>query len=226
MACCFEGHVPIWRARWSVLAFGTLIACGGRASASKDRDAGDGDAYVMLADGDGNSGDGDTSLPDRSCESTLECMLVSASCCGNCGSPSASDMTAVRAGQQDAHFEDVCGNEPFACPACSEARDPNLYARCVAGTCQAVDLTTHADSRCSGSEECIVIPAACCPCGAGTGAGEIVAINSSRSQNFREAQCAYLNESDLVACPECEWVAPDNIFAECVSGRCTLVAAE
>src|SRR5690606_14935828 len=137
----------------------TFAACGGEAFTTRgdgdgdgdgdstpgdgDMSPGDGDVSPGDGDGDYNPGDGDGDVSpgdgdgdgvDRSCFNNSDCLLVSASCCGNCGVPSTSDMTAVRVGEQQAHFDEVCGEEPPPCPACAAPPDPNLYAECVMGT--------------------------------------------------------------------------------------------
>src|SRR5690606_12132149 len=108
------------------LVAAAFAACGGQAFTSQggdgdgdgdtapgDGDVGDGDVSPGDGDGDGDTvpgdgdggdgdispGDGDGDGVDRSCQSNSDCLLVSASCCGNCGVPSASDMTAVRVGE-------------------------------------------------------------------------------------------------------------------------------
>lgn len=155
---------------------------------------------------------------DTSCTATIQCTLASATCCGTCSTPTLADVVAVRADEKEDYLASLCGTEPVTCPACEGPPNPNLFAECVQGTCTARDLTQHEDAACVTAGDCVVIPAACCACGAGTGNFEIVAANTS-AQNFKEAMCA---EASTVLCGECEWVPPEGVTATCDAGFCAL----
>jgi hypothetical protein len=124
----------------------------------------------------------------------------------------------VRADEKEEYLSDLCGTDPVTCPACEGPPNPNLFAECVQGDCTAQDLTQHKNAACSVNEDCMVIPAVCCACDAGTGSFEIVAANTN-AQTFKEAQCA---EATTVLCAECEWIPPDGVVATCEAGFCAL----
>lgn len=207
-------------------------ACGGEAfTTGGEGSGGDGTGATGSGAGGsetgGNGSGGDSSggssgvggsTADTSCTETIQCTLASATCCGTCATPTLSDVVPVRADEKDEYLSSLCGNDPIECPACEGPPNPNLFAECVQGECTARDLTQHEDAACTTPEDCVVIPAACCPCGAGTGNFEIVAANTS-AQTFKEAQCA---EASTVLCAECDWIPPDNVTATCEAGYCAL----
>lgn len=206
-----------------------VVACGGEASTS-ERPSGDGDGDES---GDGDSpgsgggpvlgdGDGDSANSvDRSCEETTDCALVTATCCGTCGVPTLADVTAMRVSSVLQFRGEICPDD-VGCPDCLVQNNPNLYAVCNEGKCEAVDLTERADSACSLASECTLLPAFCCACGAGTDVSEVVAINRDRSREFVASRCATQGLGEPVACDDCLWSAPDAPVAECTSGHCSV----
>lgn len=194
------------------IAVGTLIwlamvgACGGKASTTGT-----------------HSGDGDGDLPtiDLSCNETADCVLVSATCCGTCARPTLADVTAIRVDQVAEHLEQVC-DEDTACPDCLGQENPNLFAVCEEGRCQAVDLTEHSASECTTPDDCILLPDACCECGAANYPENTVAIHRDRTSEFVTSQCAQEGLGEPVACDTCTWSPSYGTSSGCSLGHCTV----
>lgn len=171
------------------------------------------------AGGEGGSAGTGGSAPtpaDRSCERASDCIVIPASCCGSCGVATASDRVAVRAGEESVHRAAACSAEE-ACPACAGEPDPNLFALCIDGQCEARDVRTSEASACVEDTDCVVIPRACCACGAGDAPGTLVAVRVGDSE-FAESLC-----TEDVGCPECGWDPPSGVSAVCVAERCSVV---
>lgn len=185
--------------------------------------AGDGDGDGDIAgDGDGDiAGDGDGDAPistdRRSCATTSDCVLVTAGCCTPCFEPTASDFIAIHEDFVVAHRQDACQPDE-GCPDCVGQPNPRIFTVCENNRCEVADLAAHPATACSTDDECVLLPDACCECGAGTGPDQIVAINASMSAEFRASQCAGLGD---VSCPECEWSPPENFVPICAQGNCS-----
>lgn len=186
-----------------------------------DGDSGDGD--FGDGDGDGDSGDGDGDI-DTSCTTTRDCVLVNAECCAPCTLPTASDVTAIHFNSIDAHRAAVCAAGDV-CPDCLGGTNPRLYAVCASGKCEVRDLATDPATECTSADECVLVPDACCECGAGNSPEEIVAINASRARNYRESQCSG-QQGDTVSCLDCEWTAPEDIEPICAQEHCSFTMIE
>lgn len=197
----------------TLIWLGAVGGCGGKASTTGERASGDGDS-VMPRDGDGDA-------IDRTCEETADCLLVSATCCGTCARPTLADVTAIRISQVAEHLEQVC-EEDAGCPDCLRQNNPNLFAVCEEGTCQSVDLTEHSDSECTTSDDCILLPDACCECGAVTYPENTVAIRPDRTSDFIASQCSQQGLGEPIACDTCAWSPAYGTSVSCSLGHCAV----
>jgi len=225
------------------LALGSAGACGGKAA----ENGGDGDA-ASPGDGDGggdgepagtgggsasggnataggstgnggSTGTGGEPTFNWLCGNTLDCELVPGACCPSCGQQTLADYIALHVGQLDDYLESMC-DEDVGCPMCLAEPNPNIYATCTGGFCAAVDLRERPDSACDTTDDCVLLPDACCECGAGTSESEVVAINAAQSDDFQASQCS---GTGPIACDACLWTPPADLVAECISGRCQVV---
>ena len=192
-------------------------SAGGSSSGSGSNTGNSGGSIGTSSGGLSGSGSGGTAAIDRACSTNFECTVASATCCGTCGAPSKEDSIGITRGQESAHRDSLCGGDAI-CPACAAQLNPNLFASCISGQCEAVDLTEDDASTCKMDAECTLRPAACCECGAGNSYWDVVAINSSKSTDFEESQCT----DALVACTECVWAPPSDLLATCDQGRCKI----
>lgn len=205
--------VTIW-----IFAIG---GCGGKAATS-DKASGDGDGDVSADGGSAGDGDGDVSPGSRTCRDTSDCLLVSTTCCGTCGTPTLASLTSINVNERAEYVENLCRDQP-GCPDCLAVNNPNLYAVCNEGTCEAVDLRSHADSACSTPDDCVLLPDACCECGASTDPDQMVSIHRDRASDFITSQCTHVGLGEPVGCDDCLWTPPRSYDAGCDSGHCTVI---
>lgn len=186
---------------------------GGGGSSSGGSPASGGSA----ATGGNPSGSGGQVAVDRSCQTGTDCSLLSETCCGTCGAPRLDDMTSVSKGSEAAYRDSVC-EEPAICPSCAAFPNPNLYASCEANTCVAQDLTQEPASECTSDSDCRIRAASCCECGAGTGPGELVALNPETASDYLSEVC-----DPLADCATCAPSYPEEASAVCESGHCRVL---
>lgn len=211
-------------------------SCGGEAFTTKSNGDGDGDgdgsggsvgsggtqgsggsgAAGSGAAGSGGSATGGRSALSTDCFSTYDCELIETSCCPSCDQPTIEDVLAIARGQEELVEQEFCGENPPPCVPCEPIRNPHLFAQCVEESCQAFDLREHEDAACGSSDDCIVIPAACCACGASNSVMDVVAIHRD-STDFQESQC-----ETTPVCDDCAWTPPLGVSATCEDGFCAL----
>lgn len=207
-------------ARWGLgFVFGTLVvipwACGGRVSVDDSRDDNardDGDQGNGARSGGGSPGQGDP--PANICDEASDCELIPNGCCG-CGVHGIEDLVAVPIDNVGAWKQWVCGDANPSCPDCEGVLNPRLYADCVGGACEAVDLEAL-EGECSADTDCVAVPAACCECGASTDPSDIVSIPRDREESFVDYQCG----NDGIFCDACLWSPPEGLRAFCDGGQC------
>ncbi len=206
-----------------------LGACGQRSDTVDERT---GDAYDATIEAptetsrsdalEGSVGEGsefsDVEGVTTTCNDPNDCVLVPRSCCETCGEPTPMDVTAITRGSEEALSASLCGPDPMPCPVCATTPNPSLFAACDDGQCKAVDLREDEASQCETEADCQVRPAACCECGAGTGADQIVAVNPEKADAFEASLCP-----EEVACAECAWEAPNEVSVACAGGHCELI---
>jgi hypothetical protein len=208
-------------ARWGLgLVFGTLLviplACGGRVNvddSADDNARDDGDQGNGARGGGGRPGRGDP--PENSCVTASDCGLIPDGCCAGCGAQGIEDVVAVPMDGAVAWKPWVCDEPNPSCPECEGALNPRLYADCVEGACEAVDLGAL-DDECRADTDCVAIPTACCECGASTDPSTIVSIPRDRMESFIEYQCG----NDGIFCDACLWSPPEGLRAFCDGGQC------
>lgn len=139
----------------------------------------------------------------RDCTKHADCELVSRRCCPPCGPPSHDDLLAVRKGLPSLP---ICrGEVGGACPACASGRNHSIYAACIEGTCQMLDVSAHAS--CTASADCRISTKDCCECGGDFGADGVIAVNASfRAPDYCPAD---------MGCPECGAPLDPNVQALC-----------
>ena len=162
--------------------------------------------------GVGSAGSG--TEPASNCITSSECAIRSISCCGSCGAPTRDDVIAMRRDALSDYTPADCG---MGCPACAMLGDSTLLASCDDGICTVLDLQLHRSPECMSNTDCAVRTQACCPCGSGTGMGELVAISDSAA--YEVLVCG-----GSVDCDDCVPEYPLQVTAACESGRCVLNA--
>ena len=212
--------LPVIRISWIGILLGLIVACS--KSSTVDTDSGprnDGAIIVDSNPGEDSSivvdATSDTGSVNRSCSAPVDCIVVSQSCCGNCGQPSRDDAIAIHRDARSAHRDNVC-DEGTGCPACAAPRDPTLIATCTAGQCEVVDLLEHSSGECSDSMDCRLRTIDCCECGGDISMEGIVAV--SNEGDFAPLVCDPAGQG----CPECAPIYPEEASAVCTSGQCTV----
>jgi len=154
------------------------------------------------------------------CDGPGQCTLTWTGCCEGCGIPELDDVVPVALAQLEAFRDQQCP-VPEACPACASCLNGNLFAYCDEGTCRSADLRDHPFSECSAASDCTRRAGTnCCEsCGnISVECGGLVAINAQFQDDLASLVC-----EDDSACPPCAPIYPDEAFADCDDGRCTLV---
>ena len=209
--CCFAGGTPAtcaggeWICPPSTFAAGD---CDRIASMCEEGDGGvDGGAPTGLYDFCGDNGD---------------CVLTPSSCCGACGTPTATDVVAVNVEAADDYSTEVACREPAAdpCEECPSADNPHLAAWCggdgIRPACTVVDFAAEDFVRCEEERDCQVLSPTCCqPCTAPSPT-DLVAVRVD--VDLRRYVCSA--EEASVPCVECAPVYP--AVATCEAGRCVL----
>lgn len=128
---------------------------------------------------------------DRSCVEHADCELVSRRCCAPCQTPTHDELFAVRKGTTAAS---VCWGDPGeACRHCAGPANPSIYAACVEGTCQLLDVSAH--TSCQTSADCRISTKDCCECNGDFSDDGKIAVNGSfRAPDYCSAD---------LSCPEC-----------------------
>lgn len=161
-------------------------------------------------------GDDSGSIDLGACDVTSDCVVVSVSCCGTCGTATRGDAIAIHQARVRDHAAAACGDDA-ACPACAGVQDPNLVATCRAGRCEVVDLLAEPLTACTADTECRLRPHDCCSCGGDVSEAGLVAIRRDDESALMELVC---DEGPSSGCPECEPTYPDGVTARCDTGRC------
>ncbi len=198
--------------------FLALIAgCG----TSHDRGGEEDDGGIVPADsapadsGRRDAGRRDAAIDEphwSACEESSECVVMPASCCGNCGAPAPMDMVGVNVSRLSDQRGEACGGGDVACPACAAMPDPHLIATCDVDTCQAIDLRNDPATECSSDSDCRLWVARCNAC-VEVADAEIIGV-SDVSRIF-DLLC-----DDGAAPPPCAPVLPDYLEPWCDAGRC------
>jgi len=160
----------------------------------------------------GGTGGSDAGTAYDSCEVNSDCVISSASCCGQCGAATRDDIIALAKDAVGAYGSAKCG-DAFGCPACYMAQDASLIATCSNGHCAVVDLLVHDSTSCAVATDCRIRTNVCCECGGPTDGEHLVAI--SNESLFQPLVC-----DPLQACPECAPVYPSEYSADCSGGHC------
>jgi hypothetical protein len=188
------------------LAAFTMPNCGG--NTDEARAAAD-------AGGGGMTAGVDVSAVLGPCTLTSECVVRPASCCGECGGATRTDVTAINRKYARAYQENLCAL--FTCPDCHMASDPTLIARCQSGTCRVADLNELSLTTCSADADCRVRVTSCCECGGSVALDDLIAIRRDAEAEYREIAC-----DPATACDECLPPYPQHAAAVCSDGRCVV----
>jgi hypothetical protein len=185
---------------------GLLPACGGQviASAPSDGSVGDGASDTPVVDTGSDLG------IDRTCSMAGMCVLVPASCCGNCGMPTKTDEIAIPRNKWSAYRTLACTTDggAIACPECAGTPDPNLQAFCEGGTCVPVFVPTDPISACASDADCQLVQGVCCgPCG---GERTLTAVAKTRAAEFTNQIC-----DPTVDCAGCPMPVPTLSKVKC-----------
>ncbi|MBW2453854.1 MAG: hypothetical protein JRI68_05065 [Deltaproteobacteria bacterium] len=196
-----------------------LVACGGKTSVFDDGNGGAGGSSSSSTSSNGSTSTSTSSTSSSGtqtiCTDSLECELVSETCCGVCGMPSLEDMVALHEDDVEAHFQDVCA-EPIGCPDCPSAPNPHLFAYCDAGLCKGAAVTDDPQGSCQDNTDCkLRMGLDCCECGS---QGPITAIPVAYEPKLQELVC----DGDY-GCPECAPVYPSGAEAWCEQGECIVI---
>jgi len=146
----------------------------------------------------------------RACETDAECALVPRACCGAITEPDA--VLAISGGGAELDSE-LCDGR-LGCPGIFIPPKPSLYAQCVAGRCETLDVAPVA--ACDTDADCTVRSKGCCNCPLGESAAELLAV-ASPDQYYDFASCE-------VTCDLCLEPPPEGITATCDDsfGLCAL----
>jgi len=156
------------------------------------------------------------------CENVTQCTVTAASCCGWCGAPTATDVTAVNTMYLSAYRDSVCGDPPPPCPGCAGFDDPFFVPSCDTGHCRAVDLHTAAETSCTVDSDCQLRWANCCGCSGDLGSTPIIAVPRDRVFDVDRYFC------ESGGCPlDCAPVPPVGapLAAVCTAGHCATTMA-
>jgi hypothetical protein len=183
-----------------------LVACGGKTTEGPTvvTDASTTDTTTSTDTGAVT----DSAIDFAACTTPGTCVLGGKTCCGVCGAPTLTDVTAVNEKQAAAYQTSICPKaEP--CPDCPTAIEPNLQAFCRGSRCTAVDVRLDALSSCSTDSDCMLRYEACCECGA-SGDFNIIALNKTKTGDYMLERC-----KPMAACAECAPAYPATLRAVC-----------
>lgn len=163
----------------------------------------------------GNGGSGVTVFDD--CSGPGQCGLTANTCCGVCGAPAVTNMTAVNTTLADAYRMAMCPT-PSPCPECAMQRNANLFAYCDANKCVAADVSQHAFSQCNTAADCFLrFGLGCCESCVGN-TFDLVALNTTAKSQVSQTVC-----DPKTACPDCAPIYPSGYKADCMAGHCVVV---
>jgi hypothetical protein len=200
---------------------GSNVGTGGSSVGTGGSSSGAGGGSAGMSGGTGGSG-GNRGPDWGMCDGPGQCVAMVASCCGTCGTPDVSAFVGVNTKRvQDFHSQQ-CPN-PVVCPAiaCPVAPpNPGIAARCVAGKCQAFDVTKVPEfSACGPDNDChLRAGLGCCICGAANSGW--VAVSKTGEQAISAAECA-----PNTACLDCLPVPPARTLASCTNHVCQVLLA-
>ena len=138
---------------------------------------------------------------DRACQVNADCVVASRLCCPD---PTGLDnVLAVNQTAVDSLRQSLCADDQ-GCPAIFIPPKPTLYAQCVAGQCETIDIAAIAG--CESDEDCGVRSNDCCSCGVQPGAGWLAVASPDGYSSF--AGCD-------VNCDACLDSVPDTVHATC-----------
>lgn len=161
---------------------------------------------VALPDAQGT----DTGANDfNKCSGPTQCTLNPKGCCSPCGATDLSMFSAVSLASQSAFQKSVCP-VPEPCPKCATLMNPNHQAHCINNECTAVDIRSSTFAECTADADCMVRTAACCECGNGADASNLIALAKNKAGAYEQAVC-----DPMAACKECLPVYPSTIKAVC-----------
>ncbi len=193
-----------------------LVACGGTTDVFDDGSGGAGGSTSSSTSSNGSTSSSTSSSgTNTACADSLECELVSETCCGVCGMPTLDDMVALHEDDVAAHVQDVCAGL-VDCPDCPSMPNPHLFAYCDAGLCKGATVTDDAQGGCQDSTDCkLRVGLDCCECGA---EGPLTAIPIAYEPKLQELVC----DGDY-GCPECAPAYPSDAEPYCDQGACVVI---
>jgi len=186
-------------ARWSILLFCLVPACGGSVASDPTTDSSVSDTFGSDTIGSDTTPLPDTPTPiDKSCTMAGMCVLVPASCCGYCGMPTKTDQIALPRDKAAEYRTRVCSADGgFGCPECAGMADPNLQAFCRGGSCVFVEVPKDDVSACATDADCELAQGVCCgPCG---GELTLTAVAKTKVSEFMSQICD--PRADCAGCP-------------------------
>ncbi len=154
---------------------------------------------------------------ERACAAPEDCAVTANTCCGECGEATLEGSTAVRRDALTSFRDGLCVGDPI-CPGCASQINPELVATCNAGTCEARDLGAEPITECTSSDQCRVRTIDCCECGGRTDVDSLIAIRAEQEGALLDLTC-----TPGFTCGGCAPIYPEDVRAECVANRCTLV---
>jgi hypothetical protein len=152
----------------------------------------------------------------RGCVSHEDCNVRHRTCCWSCEPNDIDSLFAVAGPSPSPKEAGVCLGDSTFCDDCAEIPNPAIYAACVLGECQLLDVSDEAD--CDSDDDCSFRLKDCCGCREAA-AQDLISVNSSF---FRPDYCPL--EMSCVACTP-PLVKVDNVFPACnlQYGECELV---
>lgn len=128
------------------------------------------------------------------CTYPTDCILHSASCCGDCGAYTRDDIISLTSEDLAQYLDENCSQK--GCPGCYKAPNPSLFADCSKeGQCTWIDIyDPNQDyateyTRCSTDSDCVLRARECCECGAMISLENIVAIRKDKLADFEKLVC-------------------------------------
>ncbi|MDW8247366.1 MAG: hypothetical protein RMJ84_12410 [Sandaracinaceae bacterium] len=159
----------------------------------------------------------------KRCSSHDECVIVPASCCGDCGAATVNDFLGVHRDDVEAVRMAACRQNP-GCPECIRSHhDAVLFGRCTGdGRCTGINVLELPWTACTDNSDCELRSRDCCACGL-IQPEHLIAINKNMQRDASAFLCGRPPEQD-VACL-CAQTFPPNHRAACVRGRCVVERA-
>ncbi len=201
----------------------SLAACGG--SVSSDSHASETDAGSQKGLDSGLT-DGAVPPASKTCsQGPSSCTLARPGCCNDSCGP-ASELVAIRAGEEPALKEATCKQtEPLACKGCDARPDPAVFAYCAVpfggaatGECAVMNVADdNGLSACSSDADCALRHPGCCEC---DNPDDVIALRKDATSTYTGAACGGVG----AACPSCALVYPQGTRASCntTTHRCAV----